>query len=532
MEYTALNDTLYIRFRELLLSRSGLHYPERKRADLLHGLQMAQRVLGAADLAALYDTIIEDSKAWDLLIEHLTIGETYFFRNGPQFEALRNEIIPELLVRRSSIRSIRCWSAGCATGEEPYSLAITLNALLPDDQWQYSILATDLNRAFLARAREAVYGSWSFRETTDEQRARFFTEDQGRWRLLSEIRRRVLFARLNLAEPCYPSVTTNTSALDIILCRNVLIYFDETTTRQVIERLYAALSPGGWLIVGHAEPDAELFARFETHNMPGTVIYRKPLDAPMFASDPGNSIVSTAPNPMLPARPRQSPYRPQTAPLRERLTSQTAPLRERPQTAPLRERPGTAPLRERPQTGPLREPPTPAARWALITVRLASGNRIGLEPLIHDLLRDAPEHAEGLAALGRICADRGDWAEARGYCEQALRHDQLCAAAHYTLAQVQEYLGELEAALASYRRTSYLDYRFVAGIIGMANVWRQLGELSAARRAYRNALKLLQGLEPASYVDGFDHTTAAELIPVITSQLEALEQGVMSSGLR
>jgi chemotaxis protein methyltransferase CheR len=278
-----LSDELYISFRDMLRERCGLHYPERKRGDLAHGLTQAMNSGDYADLAALYADAAADGPGWETIVAHLTVGETYFFRNGPQFEALQQHVLPELLQRRSTIRSVRVWSAACATGEEPYSIAMLLDHMLPQDQlWQASILATDLNQRFLARAREGLYGEWSFRETSTDQRARFWTQEGNRWRLHTAIRRMVVFARLNLAEATYPAIANGTCALDIIFCRNVMIYFDEATTRQVIDRLYGALAPGGWLFVGHAEPQVGLFSQFEVHNFPSAIIYRKPLDAPPF----------------------------------------------------------------------------------------------------------------------------------------------------------------------------------------------------------------------------------------------------------
>jgi chemotaxis protein methyltransferase CheR len=279
-----LDDALYLRFRDLLRSRSGLDYPERKRADLAHGLHMALANSQHADLAALYADAAAGGPGWEIILAQLTIGETYFFRNAPQFDALRQHILPELIERRRAVRHLRIWSAGCATGEEPYSVAMTLADLLPEGEtWQVSILATDINPQFLARARDGLYGSWSFRETPDALRERFFTPEQNRWRLHLRIRQMVTFARLNLAEPCFPAILNGTYAQDLILCRNVTIYFDEDTTHQLIERFHSTLLPGGWLLVGHAEPQASAHQRFELHNFPQTVAYRKRLDAPIFS---------------------------------------------------------------------------------------------------------------------------------------------------------------------------------------------------------------------------------------------------------
>jgi chemotaxis protein methyltransferase CheR len=152
-----LTDDLYARFRDLLNSRSGLSYPPPKRQDLSHGLHLALRTCGMVSLDELYDAAAAGGAAWGALLAQLTIGETYFFRNAPQFHALRHSILPEVIARRTVLQSLRVWSAGCATGEEPYWLAMLLDELIPDNQpWHVSILATDIN----PHCREQVGRSW------------------------------------------------------------------------------------------------------------------------------------------------------------------------------------------------------------------------------------------------------------------------------------------------------------------------------------------------------------------------------------
>jgi chemotaxis protein methyltransferase CheR len=508
-----LNDDLYLRFRDLLLTRCGLEYPERKRADLAHGLN---RVLGATrqpNLTALYADAVAGGPSWDAIITHLTIGETYFFRNDAQFDALRECILPELLNRRAELRTLRLWSAGCATGEEPYSLAILLNELLAiNHSWNVSILATDINSAFLARAHEALYGSWSFRETSTELRDRFWTAEQGRWRLHPAIRRMVTFAGLNLAEPCYPAITNGTWALDIIVCRNVTIYFDAATTRQVAERFYRALAPGGWLIVGHAEPQASVYHQFEVHNFPNTVVYRKPLDAPLFAVESASAVFNAGTRPILiPSLQPGMAFGSQAA--AEQSSSATA-LPTRPSArAPAS---GTTSLLAQPPA----QPPTPpgnatAELWPLIALRLAHGEKAGAEPLLNELLRADPSHIPALMALGQLYADRAEWVRARQHCMLTLAQDSLYIPAHYLLAQIHEHQGQLDAALAAYRRTVYLDLSFVPGMLGMANIWRRLGNAADAHRAYRNALRYLATLPPTAVVPGTDGATVGAMLALV-----------------
>jgi chemotaxis protein methyltransferase CheR len=512
-----LNDDLYLRFRDLLLTRCGLDYPERKRADLAHGLNRALAATRQQNLAALYADAIAGGPGWDAIITHLTIGETYFFRNDAQFDALREHILPELLNRRAATRMLRCWSAGCATGEEPYSLAILLSELLPSDHsWNVGILATDINPAFLARAREALYGDWSFRETPNALRDRFWIAEQGRWRLHPTIRRMVTFAGLNLAEPCYPAIINGTCALDMIVCRNVTIYFDAATTRQVAERFYRALAPGGWLIVGHAEPQASIYHQFEVHNFPNTVIYRKPLDAPLFAVDPASAVFNAGTRPIL-----ISGVQPGTAFGSQAAAEQAsgaAALPARP-TARAPEREITSLLAQQPAQSPTQPRHCAAELWPTIARRLAQRDTAGAEPLLNDLLRADPSHIPALMALGQLYADRAEWARARQHCMLTLAQDSLCIPAHYLLAQIHEHQGQFDAALAAYRRTVYLDRSFVPGMLGMANVWRRLGNAADAHRAYRNALRYLATLPPTAAVPGTDGATVSDMLALIQQLL-------------
>jgi chemotaxis protein methyltransferase CheR len=549
-----LTDELYTHFRDLLLARCGLYYPERKRGDLAHGLSLALETTSHRTLAELYSDAVDGGPGWEAILAQLTIGETYFFRNGAQFDALREHILPELLDRRGALRTLRLWSAGCATGEEPYSLAILLNELLSSDHpWNTSILATDINPVFLARAREALYGNWSFRETPDELRTRYWTEEQGRWRLRPDIRRMVSFARLNLAEPCFPAITNGTSAMDIIVCRNVTIYFDEATTRQIAERFYSALTPGGWLIVGHAEPQASVYHQFEVHNFPNTVVYRKPLDAPLFAFDPASGVFSAGARPILKPRPPTGPLSPLrtaepfAAAVHERAEGQG---RRRGQTAPLTSlqaanqwpaTPSKSKIEQRGRnneergSGPrplglssvelqpsvVSDPRSSAPDlWPAITSLLAQGEKSNAEELLKELLRANPSHAPALTTLGRLYADRAEWVSARQQCLLALEQDALCIPGHYLLAQIHEHQGQLDAALAAYRRALYLDRGFVPAMLGMANVWRRMGRVADAQRYYRNALKTLSELPPTTPIPDVDGATAEELAALIARQLD------------
>ena len=216
----------------------------------------------------------------EILASNLTIGETYFYRENKAFEALEEHILPELLrSSRGKERRLRIWSAGCCTGEEPYSLAISLSKVIADlKDWNITILATDINPRFLKKASRATYSEWSFRDAPRWLKERYLTRvKDGHYEIVSHIKKMVTFSHLNLAEDVYPSLLNNTNAMDIIFCRNVLMYFTPEQTKKVIQNLYNSLVDGGWLIVSSIETSPVLYSQFTTVNFHGLTVYRKNL---------------------------------------------------------------------------------------------------------------------------------------------------------------------------------------------------------------------------------------------------------------
>ena len=247
-------EALWPRVSNVIADRLGLHFPPERRADLQRGLADAAGEWGLPDSEACAQWLLSAplTKAeLQTLASHLTIGETYFFRDQKSFDVLAENILPPLLqARRKSERRLRIWSAACCTGEEPYSLAILLDRLIPDlPDWQVTILATDINPRFLQKAAAGVYGDWSFRDSPDWLKERYFNRTaDGRYAILPKIRKRVTFAPLNLVEDVYPSLATDTNAMDVIFCRNVLMYFTLAQARKAARNLCCALVArmAGW----------------------------------------------------------------------------------------------------------------------------------------------------------------------------------------------------------------------------------------------------------------------------------------------
>jgi chemotaxis protein methyltransferase CheR len=317
---TTLDTTMLGEVSDLIAERMGLHFPEERWPDLARGLKAAGEDLGFEYPDACISWLRSGeltTRQIETLASHLTVGETCFFRDLASFEALEREILPPLIARRSEAgRTLRLWSAGCCTGEEAYSLAIACTRVLPDPgAWNVSILATDINPKFLAKADAGIYSDWSFRGAPGWLRERFFFPRQDKNLAIDPtLKNLVHFGYLNLAEDAYPSLHNHTNAMDVIFCRNVLMYFTPGHQRRVAEALHRCLVEGGCLLVNPAEASASLFPMFAMEDIGGVILYRKTSQPNRHESWP--AIVLPAPAPPVPVAPTP-PITPTTAPPRE-----------------------------------------------------------------------------------------------------------------------------------------------------------------------------------------------------------------------
>ena len=282
---TALPHSLLSSLSEFVATRTGLHFPPERWADLERGIAAAAPDFHFSDKASCARWLLSappTRQINEILAGHLSIGETYFFREKQSLDILGEQILVQLLqLRRRHERRLRIWSAGCCTGEEAYTIAILLDRLIPDlKEWNITILATDFNPNFLRKAMQGIYGEWSFRDAPGWLQQRYFNKhSDGRFEIHQRIREMVTFSYLNFADDLYPSLSNNTGAMDVILCRNVLMYFTAQQTKRIAGNFYRALVDGGWLIVSPTEASHNSFSPFTPVEFPGAVLYRKSADA-------------------------------------------------------------------------------------------------------------------------------------------------------------------------------------------------------------------------------------------------------------
>jgi chemotaxis protein methyltransferase CheR len=277
----AAHDPVYFRIRDLVYQACGIYHSEEKLYLLSAACKRRIANMKAMEPRQYMDLLSSPgSRVLELreLLNEITIGETCLFRSPPQINALQNVILPELVASRSKIglRKLRVWSAGCSTGEEPYTLAMFLmeqtDKLLKG--WTFEIVATDLNDRSIETAKAGIYGSYALRNTSDLYKRKYFqSADSERLQVTKEIKSCVSFSRLNLGDD---GKMPFMKGLDLIFCCNVLIYFDVPSKRRVVQHFYSGLQAPGYFFLGAAESLYQITDQFHLVHLPGTTGYLKP----------------------------------------------------------------------------------------------------------------------------------------------------------------------------------------------------------------------------------------------------------------
>lgn len=275
-------DPTFPRLKSLIVERTGHFYYVDKDELLWERIRKRLRATGNRDCASylerLSDPVLGPAE-WARLEAEITIGETFFFRYVEQFNALRDVILPEIVARNGAEKRLRIWSAGCSTGAEAYSVAILVTELLGDTlkDWRVSIVGTDINDNFIEAARKARFGQWALRSMSPEHKDAYFVQSSERdqWQLRPEFRSMVRFERHNLLSLLDGTSPLQFTDFDLILCRNVLIYFHPDTVNRIVEALRDTLVESGWMLVGHAEPNPGFAEMMRAINLPGTSAYRR-----------------------------------------------------------------------------------------------------------------------------------------------------------------------------------------------------------------------------------------------------------------
>jgi chemotaxis protein methyltransferase CheR len=487
------------RFRSLVALRLGLQFDDGKLELLADVLRMRmescacnrfpwyeQRLLAPA-------TGREEIRA---LAEQLTVGETYFFRNRDHFRAFVEVAVPERIRARPQKRKLRILSAGCASGEEAYSLAILVRDRLPELAGrEVEIRAIDINASMIEKAARSRYSAWALRDTPPDLREKYFHAD-GRDLVLDEsLRAAVVFEERNLVED-HPSFWRRES-FDIVFCRNVIMYFVPDVARTVVARIAHSLSPGGFLFLGHAETLRGISQEFHLRHTHETFYYQR------------REAGEARPEPATPQASPQIGW-PVPALAAAEITDSWFDIIQRAseRIASLAQGKGKPALERA-------HPAAPPAPWdRALAIELLRTERFA-EALgfLKGLSPESRADPDAQLLLAVLLTNHGDPAEAESVCRKLIQLDELNAGAHYLIALCREHAGDRQAAAEHDQAAVYLDPMFAMPHLHLGLMSRGSGDLEAARRELGQALTLL-AREDASRVllfgGGFTREALAE----------------------
>jgi len=485
----SLSDEQFRRFRDLIARRSGIYIHAADR-DALRGHLLAR--MGQAGTTSFADYFRRlgpspEGGEFQALLDLITIQETYFFRDQAQFMALKRYVFPELLKARSETgEPLRIWSAGCSTGEEPYTIAMVLAESLAGVAWpQPYILATDVSEGALALARQGIYGERSLRSTPGQHRERFFTRAGETYILNGAIKGMVEFRPFNLMRTPYPGADGR--GWDVIFCRNVTIYFKPETTKAVVRRFYETLGEGGYLFTGFSESLRYLSGDFLPMQVGGIFLYQRS------AAGCGRA------------------RKPRTRVGRRRRASALAPQRTRGLSA------GSAN-----ETRPASGQEVHARARELVDAGLP--DKAG--QLLAPELKHSSPPKKALLLQAEILLNQGCAAEAAVFCEKVIRRDPLSVAGHYLLGIIHRTLEDEDQAVEMFKRVVYLRPKHALARFHLGELYARRNEREAARREYANALRLLQERSDSldeRFAGGF---SASLLIDTCRSRVEDLDGDV------
>jgi chemotaxis protein methyltransferase CheR len=482
------------RFRRALAQHMGLRFDDDKTPLLGEVLATRLRATGSRDADAYLAQISADAAELGDLAKLLSVGETYFFRNRDQFRALEAMLRDRAAAGR---RHLRVLSAGCASGEEPYSIAMLARETLGAAGGSgISIVAFDINPEALRRAGEGRYADWSLRETVPDMQRKYFRSEGKQHVVIDEVRAMVRFEQRNLGRPD-PGFWC-ARAFDVIFCRNVLMYFTPEAARRVVDRLSASLAAGGHLFLGHAENLRGISNDFHLVHSHETFYYRRrtTLEATRIGPSPETALAQAEESP-APGR------QPSMPPLADDVSWFEAIARASARIEDLARRSSNGAL---PPSPPV-VAPDPAVRAQEGSGGFAAALELLKQERYADALQMVPAGSgeetvdpDALLLRAVLMVGVGDARGAESACREVLRIDELNAGAHYVVALCRDQAGDRAAAIEHDRIASYLDPDFAMPHLHVGLVSRRRRDIPGARRELALARGLLAREDAARIV--------------------------------
>ncbi len=530
----------------------GLKVSDVRLSDFAKGICLAAADSGFDDPQQYISELIRSAPReheLGFLASYLTVGETYFFRDPLSFNLLSTRVLPELC---QTGRPIKIWSAGCATGEEPYSIAITaLSAMAESDRGNLEILATDINPRYLDIAKTGLYRRWSFREVPSFIKDKYFklTADD-RYCLEDKVKRLVRFNYLNLASDAYPSALTGTADVDVIFCRNVLIYFSPEHVTEVLNRFHHSLKDGGYLFLAPSEIPHPAPDNFKLLNVDGAILLRK--EGP--SSDHNPNVVSIVQSNFAYFGQTTTPNMKSFESLIDVNDGARKPVVSGPDSLSTQE---AAALLASLQAGldesnrgtaygvsSINNGITHVSSQLDADSEFYSSDTVITEEDLEDVVRTAtnlyhqgkyaeaidlllelpvshdPNCEDAFLLLVKSYANIGNLDAAMDWSERLIGYEPINARWYYLRATIQQELGEDGAASISLRQAIFLDPDFVLAHFSLGNIHRQSGDQLLARRCFQRVIELLGTVNGAVEIEDSDGLLAGQLMTIVKSLVE------------
>lgn len=515
---SGFSDPSFAHIGELAQLHAGLVFPANRQPAAEAGMRRAMSTLRIGEPAVLLRAFEKPGDARDAVLAELTVGESYFFRDEAQLDLLTNDIIPARLASHGAHGPLRIWSAGCASGEEAHTIAI----MLREQQWSQSarILGTDIALPRLAAARRGRYTRWALRGVSTERIERWFTHAGGQYDLVPSVRKMVEFRPLNLVTDNYATPERGADGFDLVLCRNVMIYFEMETVAHIARGLLDSLAPDGWLVLGASDPMLAQLVPCEAVLTSSGIAYRR-------AGRAHPTIVSVRPpDQQLPHPLSKTPAAVALASIPSRpaepgIQSTTPAPRNDARAA------GDALGGWFPEALPIHVRAHEGGKMARAAYAVA--DYAAAEAMAVVALANAPAEAEALSlwiVVIRSVANQGRLNEAGEACARALELHPLSAELQFLHATLLAEAGWFGDSAAASRRAIYLDRTFVMAHLLLGDSLSRTGDPAAARIAFINVLHLLATTDADTAIAGADGVPAARLRQIAELHLRGLAMRV------
>ncbi|NUN10009.1 MAG: hypothetical protein HUU54_12630 [Ignavibacteriaceae bacterium] len=467
---------------EFIERNTGLHYAEDKFDELERGLTIVSKELGFDSYYSFLLSIDLNSPSRDLInniTKQLTIGETYFFREPASFNALANVVLPELVEKKGEDKRLRIWSAACCTGEEVYSIAITVLNFFGSaaNDWRIEILASDVNPAFIAAAQKGEYSAWSFRNTTSpSEHEKWMTRFKDIIRIKGVLKKYIRFETINLKTDDFPSIMNGTNNLDIIFCRNVFIYFNDELRAKIIRNFYNCLNEDGSLFLGLTELPYQSDPRLRQRVFKNGIFFTKGTERRK--DTPKKPLVREVKKPAAPA------------PQPPRLRIEPAPGHTERKTE---------------------------SQYSLISELYNNGDysgvienfrALGSKPLLEK--SDAGYRHVRLLYINALVNSGSPDAAARE-CERIIEVDKLDHISYFVYSKILFEQGYSEKAFEMLQKSLFINPEFIASYFLMYVVNKKLNRMSEAEKYRTLTKKMLDGKSPDSPVEGLDGMSVMDI---------------------